>query len=75
MIAGLAKDACLFQNDARVTSEEGKAPSQWAVMTRAGTDVSALRSLGWAPRDVDPNARVWTDHYSSVVSVLDFGVR
>ncbi|HUF60762.1 MAG TPA: fused MFS/spermidine synthase [Verrucomicrobiales bacterium] len=82
VVATLGRDAglvCLIQEDTDVSEEEGaagKSPSQWAVMARAAPDLTPLMATGrWSRESGDPAARVWTDDYSSIVSVLKWSLR
>lgn len=75
LIAALAKDAGLI---ARMRTDVGagsvqrdyaKMPSQWVVVVRHREDLRALgRDTRWI--SVPPAQRVWTDDYSSLVTVL-----
>ncbi|MBI5528119.1 MAG: fused MFS/spermidine synthase [Deltaproteobacteria bacterium] len=82
VVGNLARDAglvCLFQEDADLSDDEaaqGKAQSQWAVMARSEADLAPIIDNGrWRRENGDPSARVWTDDYSSIVSVLDFSLK
>ncbi|NJN05910.1 MAG: hypothetical protein HC814_05400 [Rhodobacteraceae bacterium] len=82
VVAALARDAglvCLVQEDAEVSDAEGvqgKSPSQWAVVARTAGDVARLQaSERWVLEAGWPGDRVWTDDYSSVVSVLNWSLR
>jgi SAM-dependent methyltransferase len=82
VVAALARDAglvCLVQEDTDVDeadAEAGKSPSQWAVVARNTGDVVRLTAAQrWFPETGTDSGRVWTDDYSSVVSVLDWSLR
>ena len=77
VLGNLAQDAglaALFQHDVRLTVEEGergKTGSQWLVMARDAEDFGALAAdKRWQPARVDPAAGVWTDSFSSILSVF-----
>lgn len=81
VVAGLGRDAglaCVFRED-DVTAEEmadGKASSRWVVMARSEAELGpAGKSRHWQVPDADPEGRVWTDDYSSVLPLLEFGPR
>jgi SAM-dependent methyltransferase len=82
VVAALARDAglvCLVQEDTDVDeadAEAGKSPSQWAVVARHTGDVAPLTAAQrWFPETGTDSGRVWTDDYSSVVSVLNWSLR
>ena len=59
----------------------GKSPSTWAVLARRPKDLGRLMTdkdpylpeqLKWKPLRVDPGFRLWTDDYSSIVSVMNW---
>jgi len=77
VLANLARDAGLVgfvRDDTEISAAEsgaGKSPSIWLVMARAPADVAALaRDARWTPARGDPRQRVWTDDYSSLLSVF-----
>ena len=81
VVANLARDAgwtCLVQEESDISdkaSAEGKMSSQWAVMAEKEGDLGGLsRDSRWQRDPGDPAQRVWTDDYSSVVNVLNFGL-
>lgn len=52
-------------------SAEGKDPSHWLVMARQKEDLGAVVKDGrWLPIRGRPNARVWTDDFSNIISVF-----
>jgi spermidine synthase len=76
VLAGLARDAglvALAQDDVAVSADEaaaGKRGSQWVVLASHERDFGALAAdPRWYRLDV-PGAPLWTDDYSSVLSVL-----
>jgi hypothetical protein len=77
VFANLARDAnvvCLTRDDTTISPEEqaqGKSPSIWIVIGRNTADVSRLvNDPRWKPSRQDESQAVWTDDYSSLVSVL-----
>jgi hypothetical protein len=79
VLAGLAQDAglaSLSNIDTQVSqaqSREGKFPSWWVVMARKSEDLKALRGdPRWSVFSPVPGARVWTDDFSNIVSILKF---
>ena len=75
VVGNLAKDAGLVAVIQADTTEprEGKLPSTWVVMARSNDDLSALAAdPRWVVLKGDPGARVWTDDYSSVLTVFDW---
>lgn len=79
VLAGLAHDAglvCLSNTDAQVSekeSREGKFASWWVVMARNSSDLEALGSdPRWKVLIPAAHARVWTDDFSNIVSILKF---
>jgi hypothetical protein len=77
VLSRLAEDAelaAVIREDTTITREEldrGKTPSVWLVMARSENALANLPTTqGW--RSVaQPSGRVWTDDYSSLLSVLD----
>jgi spermidine synthase len=76
VLAGLAQDAglaAMAQDDVTVSAAEaaaGKRGSQWVVLARDRHDFGALADdPRWYTLEV-PGAPLWTDDYSSVLSVL-----
>jgi hypothetical protein len=46
-------------------------PSHWIVMARSAADLGSLASDSrWHAVEPRPNARIWTDDYSNILSVL-----
>jgi len=77
VLAGLARDAglaALTRADTEVPALErarGKAPSVWLVMARRADDLAALAAnRRWHPSRGRAGGAVWTDDYSSVLSIL-----
>lgn len=77
VFGNLARDAhlvCLTRDDTEVPATEralGKAPSVWLVMARNAADFGALsRDPRWVPARTDDGQAVWTDDYSSLLSVF-----
>jgi hypothetical protein len=75
VVGNLASDAGLFaliQQDT-ATIGAGKTPSTWVVMARNQADLGTLTAdPRWAVLKGDPHAKVWTDDYSSVLTVLNW---
>jgi hypothetical protein len=65
---------CLVQDDTDVTEEEiqaGKFPSKWVVMARTKDSLGKLtRDPRWITPPDRPGMRVWSDDFSSVLTVL-----
>ena len=77
VLADLARDAglaCLTRVDAVVPPKElaeGKAASTWMVMARSADDLAPLsRDPRWRPGRVRNGGLIWTDDYSSLLSIL-----
>jgi hypothetical protein len=77
VFALLAEDAgltCLVRDDTTLTPEEtaqGKSPSIWVTMAEPGGDLHALAGdPRWRSAGARLGQRVWTDDYSSLISVL-----
>ncbi len=77
VFANLAADAGLVslrRDDTAVPDElrdEGKSPSVWLVMAREPGDLHLLaQDSRWQPPVGDPGQRIWTDDYSSILSVF-----
>ena len=77
VFANLARDAglvALTGTDTAVSTAElatGKSPSVWLVMARRPADLAKLApDARWQPSRDDPAQAVWTDGYSSVLSVF-----
>jgi hypothetical protein len=80
-LAELAHDAHLLdltQDDTAVSQAEidaGKFPSKWVVMARSEADVADLEkdsssAARWMKVEPQPGARVWTDDYSNMLSII-----
>ena len=80
VLGSLAADAglvCLMQDDLVISErqrEAGKEPSRWALIARRLTDLGEL-SLDprWERVHGSSTVDVWTDSYSSILSVLQWG--
>jgi hypothetical protein len=77
VINDLARDAGLITKiwaDDKVDpadTAQGKTPSKWAVMVRTTADLGKLASNPlWVVPQSQPNSRVWTDDFASLLSVL-----
>jgi hypothetical protein len=77
VLGDLARDAgliALFQDDLVLDPDEaarGKSASQWVIMARDQAEFGALSSdRRWQPLAGRPDAAVWTDDFSSILSVL-----
>lgn len=80
-LAALAGDARLLdltEDDTAVSQAEidrGKFPSTWVVMARSEGDVADLSQdvsspARWVRVQARPDARVWTDDYSNLLSII-----
>ena len=77
-LAGDAHLDCLLGEDMAVSqaqSDEGKLASIWLVMARNPADLNALisndhSSFRWVHVQARPQARIWTDDYSNLLSVV-----
>jgi hypothetical protein len=73
VVGNLARDAgliALIQDDT-TSPGAGRLPSTWVVMTRSNDDLGALAAdPRWVTLKSDSTARVWTDDYSSVLTVF-----
>jgi SAM-dependent methyltransferase len=77
VLAALARDAglvVLVRADTDVPEDEfalGKAPSVWLVMARRAGDLAVLAAdPHWLPGSRSERAAIWTDDYSSLLSIL-----
>jgi SAM-dependent methyltransferase len=77
VVAGLARDAGLvarLKGDWRTGWEyemRGVVHSLWVVLARRPEDLGPLNEAnGWRELRIDPRVPLWTDDYSSIVSVL-----
>ena len=69
---GVAARIC---NDDDEDGGIGKSSSNWAVLARTPEDLSELEEnskLEWEPLKIDPRLALWTDDYSSIVSVMNW---
>ena len=76
-LCALAYDAdlvCLMDHDdpiPQAQKDAGKFPSEWLVMARSRRDLGVLATdTRWKPVTVQPGAKVWTDDYSNLVSII-----
>ncbi len=79
VLANLAQDAhltALNQDDLRVSAAEsaqGKMASEWIVMARQPAELAALAAdQRWKPAKARSDRAVWTDNFSSVLSVFQW---
>jgi hypothetical protein len=77
VLAQLAQDAqlaCVVRDDTGISSEElaaGKSPSVWLVMAHDAANLAPLLAdPRWRMARQDEHVPVWTDHYSSVLSIF-----
>lgn len=77
VLGALAKDrrlACWTEKDFDLTpmqAREGKSPSQWVIMARAGTSLDRILALGrWQPVKAPANMAPWTDDFSNLLGVF-----
>jgi hypothetical protein len=78
VVGNLARDAGLISrvgNDLAIDPGDagrGKMASQWVVMARAAEDLGAIANDSrWTTPRVRPGTSVWTDDFSSLLSVLE----
>lgn len=80
-LGNLANDAhlaAIVANDTLVTQTQrdaGKMPSIWLVMAKKPVDLTPLvanasAAFRWRPAPTRPGARLWTDDYSNLLSVV-----
>jgi hypothetical protein len=80
-LGDLAQDAhlaCIIERDTAVTqaqSDAGKLASRWVVMARSQSDLAGLmanstQTAQWVQNPGRPGARVWSDDYSNLLSVI-----
>jgi hypothetical protein len=79
VLGNLARDAglaTLYQHDTLLTFEEqdhGKAGSQWLLMARSREDFGMLAvDKRWKPARSEPQAAIWTDDFSSILSAFEW---
>jgi spermidine synthase len=76
VVAGTAEALHLvarLRDDDDETQDIGKTSSTWAVLTRAPEDLGRLKDDdNWELLKADPNLPLWTDDYSSIVSVMNW---
>lgn len=79
VFANLARDAGLVswvRDDTEISEVEraaGKSPSIWLVMAQSKEDLAPLvRDPRWRAARGNPGQRVWTDDYSSLLSVFSW---
>ena len=73
VLGNIASDASLVALVETDTTEiqVGKLPSRWIAMARSKEDLGALTvDPRWIPLKGDPSARVWTDDFSSILTVF-----
>ena len=69
-VAGDAHLIALVEQDSENIAD-GKLPSRWIVMGRSKDDLGALGSdARWTALSSDPISRVWSDDYSSILTVF-----
>jgi hypothetical protein len=73
VLGNVASDAslvALVETDTTEIQAE-KFPSRWIVMARSKEDLGALAvDPRWIPLKGDPSERVWTDDFSSILTVF-----
>jgi spermidine synthase len=79
VLGNLAREAnvvALNQTEAAISPAEeqsGKSPSQWLVIARHRADIKSLGDdKRWRPARTNDKARLWTDDYSSLLSVFNW---
>ena len=77
VVANLARDAglvCYCEDDlqlSEVEEKQGKFASSWVVMARRPEDLGKLlQDTRWAPLPGERGARVWTDDFSNILSLI-----
>jgi hypothetical protein len=73
VLAALARDRgwLAVAKQANVAPRAGeRSISSWIVLTGDRGKIDALRAAGWESLDGEPQARVWTDDYASLLSAL-----
>jgi hypothetical protein len=77
VLAALAHDAhllCWVRKDEHLSQkevEDGKTPSEWAVMARRAEDLGGLtRDARWQRLPGRQGLPVWTDDYSNLISTI-----
>ena len=69
-VAGDARLIALVEQDSENIAA-GKLPSRWIVMGRSKDDLGELgRDARWIALSGDPTSRVWSDDYSSILTVF-----
>jgi hypothetical protein len=75
VVAGTADDLGLVARlrDDDDESEIGKTTSSWAVLARRPEDLGRIKdNVDWVPMKAEPGVPLWTDDYSSIVSVMNW---
>lgn len=79
LMAVLARDTGLYAlrcDDVRITTTEGsrgKTASEWVALAAHREDFGELnKKTDWQPPLEQPGVQVWTDDYSSILSVFDW---
>jgi hypothetical protein len=73
VVAGEAKELGVVARlrDDDDESDTGKTTSTWAILARAPEDLGRLKdNHDWEPLEPEPGVPLWTDDYSSIVSVM-----
>jgi hypothetical protein len=79
VLGNLARDAnltCLVEKHSPTPAQldAGYATSKWAILARSPADLGRLGGdRRWHPCADDPSTGTWTDDYSDLLSVIDFG--
>lgn len=80
LLAGLARDAglvCANRNDivpTEIMKRTGRFPSRFMVMAQDENDIRSLQRIGdWEIPTNDPDFPIWTDKYTNVFRLLNFG--
>jgi hypothetical protein len=80
-LSDLALDAhliCLIEDDTDIAQsqfDDGKLPSKWVLMARSQADVAGLAAVAgsgwrWVPVGARSGAKVWTDDFSNLLSII-----
>jgi hypothetical protein len=73
-LAGELRLSAIARDDLMLSAEDlagGKTASQWALMGRSPADLGTLaHAPDWQPLERRPDLAVWTDNYTSILSVF-----
>ena len=75
VVANLAADQGMvaYLQEDKTTVGSGRIPSTWTFMARSKEDIGLLSAdPRWVALKADPGSKVWTDDYSSVLTVFNW---